>query len=157
LRKRQNFGIVLGVVAVVEACFIICGSIGPILDYFCEHDLGIAHLNAGNERIIAISAEPCWEVGRALRYEVSERGIIISRKFLLEVDIGSERHSYTLIYAENRSLVGVLDTVTIPPHLVAIVDFRTGQTWPHTHAFLSNQIQRLQQEHPQLELSSLIQ
>ena len=153
MRKRRNLTIVLGIVTVVGACFLICGNIRPIVDYLCRQDTSIAELDAGNNRIIAISGASCWEIGRTLYYQVTDHGTVIASKHLFDGDNGSTRHTYTLIYADNQSVVGVLETTVLPSELVIIVDFRTGQSWPRTpYGAWRNRIERLQQENPQVEI-----
>jgi hypothetical protein len=154
LRRRRKLGIALGA-AILFACFLICGNFGPIIDYLCRRDSPIAELDAGDNRIIAISAASCWEgIGRPLYYEVRDNGMVVISKTLFCVDMGEE-HSYSLIYAENQSIIGVLEITTSSPNLRAIVDFRTRTSWPRSEFYEGwrIRIQKLRQENPEVEIS----
>jgi hypothetical protein len=80
--------------------------------------------------------------------------MIVIPKTLFHVDM-DEDHSYSLIYAENQSIIGVLETTTSPANLKAIVDFRTRTSWPRTEYYEGwrIRIQKLQKENPDVEIS----
>jgi hypothetical protein len=105
-----------------------CVSIGPVVDYLCKQDTTLAELDAGNGRGIKITGRGCWDY-RDLSYEVKDQSTVVSPKYMFGLDTG-EYHTYSLVHAENKSLVGVLDITTKPFRLIAIYDFRSGDSWP---------------------------
>src|SRR5262245_21251751 len=126
MRKRR---LLIGCILIP---FLLCGGTYLGFNYLsslCDQDTVFARLDAGSNRLITITAENCWEVGRGLYYEVSSQGVVISPQSMIDVDEGSDNHSYSLIYAESESLVGVLDMAVTPARIVAIYDFKSGQTW----------------------------
>jgi hypothetical protein len=80
--------------------------------------------------------------------------MVVIPKTLFNVDM-DEDHSYSLIYAENQSIIGVLETTTSPPNLQAIIDFRTRTSWPRSEYYEGwrIRIQKLQEENPEVEIS----
>jgi hypothetical protein len=75
---------------------------------------------------------------------------------MFDVDDGKQKR-YTLVYAENKSLVGVLDTVITPPQIVILFDFTDSTSWPSEYAAPASPawrsiFLRLQQENPQLSM-----
>jgi hypothetical protein len=151
----SKHGLWIGCVTIL---LFLCGALYFGSDWLCKQDDILADLDPGNNRYITISAESCWEVGRALYYEVKEYGTIVSPKSFFDADSG-DRHSYSLIYAENKSLVGVLDSAPAPVRVAAIYDFTSGDTWPRRKSYETgveesyiqrrrDLFQRLQQENP---------
>jgi hypothetical protein len=155
-----NRRIVIGSAVIGCACLIISASIGPILDYFCTQDTVLADLNAGNDRTITISAKSCWEIGRPIFYEVKDGGKIAFPKTFFNVDQGNH-NSYSLVFAENKSLVGVLDASTAPPEAVIIYDFTSNMVWPKQYGQSGTQkwrsiFLRLQYDNPQLSIPAAL-
>ena len=130
LRKRRLLiGSVLAIIFICSCAYLTPAMISDLFDRWCDQDDTLAQLYAGTGRLIIISAERCWEVGRGIHYEVREQDVVISPESLIDTDSG-ERHHYTTVYAENETLVGVLDTTVTPPKIVVIYDFKSRDTWP---------------------------
>jgi hypothetical protein len=134
-RKMRKHRRLIGCILIpILLCGFVYFNLGWIMDSLCEQDNILAELDAGNNRSITISGESCWEVGRGLHYEVKDQGKIVSPKFLFDVDEGHDSdHRYSLIYAENKSLVAVLDVKAAPPRVMAVYDFKSGDTWSTYH------------------------
>ncbi len=162
--SRPRRVILVSIVALVFVCVFLCANAGNILDGLCKEDTAIADLDAGSNRHIIITGQSCWEVGRGLHYEVKDGGRIVSPKSLYDVDEGNS-HTYSLIYADNKSLVGVIEMTRKQSRILAIYDFNSGNTYPRpkddevgveetVQQRWRGLFQRLHQENPQIPIPS---
>lgn len=117
-------------VMIPAALFLSIYFIDPIFTYICEGKETVARLQLKNNRRVVVMAERCWEDNRAMYYEIREgEQLIVPSTYLHGFD-GNDSHRFNLIYAEDEAVVGVLDAATTPHALVAMHDFRNGDTWP---------------------------
>jgi hypothetical protein len=158
LTKRKTLiGCVLTIIFACSCAYLNLPLVRDFLDRLCDEDAILAQLDAGNDRLITISAQSCWEVSRAVDYEVRERGAVVSAKSLIDTDDGNDNsHNYSLIYAENKSLVGVTDNAATPAQVVVIYDFKSGDKWAvlgDTHKGQARDLfSRLKLENPELNI-----
>jgi hypothetical protein len=132
--------------------FIGKAVISNYFDRLCQQYHVLADLDAGSNRNIKITGPSCWELQQPLYYEVRDNGVVVSPKFFFDANTIQDRR-YALVFAQDKSLVGVLDMTTAPPELVAVYDFESGDSWPRRSSDKGkwNKVfQRLQYENPEL-------
>ncbi len=89
-----------------------------------------ADLQLDNNRAILITAERCEENNRAIFYEVREGDhVVVPTTYLNGLD-GNNALKFSMVYAEDRTLVGVIETSITPHDLVVMHDFKSGESWP---------------------------
>jgi hypothetical protein len=147
MTKKRTIWLVL-LLTVLFVCVLVCLNANTIIDYLCSQDQTLAVLDAGEQRTIIITGESCWEINRTLHYEVKVNGKVASSKWLFDFDQGG-RHQYSLIYAENKTLVGVLDSDILPTYPQIIIDFKKNvSSWPKNLYIYDDYSSRLKSENP---------
>jgi hypothetical protein len=144
-------GCVLPILILIQLCAVMYFFGGKVGDFLCSDDPVVANLDAGNNRTITIYAAACSEITQPMYYQVKENSKIIFPKYAFDFEDLSNlpKHNYSLIFAENRNLVGVIDLATTPPSLAVIYDFKNRSAYdnPNYNLYL-----RLQKDNPALEI-----
>src|SRR5215510_6524945 len=130
MMKINSRSLLLIAAAAISFCLLICTNIGRVFDFSCEEYLKLAELNADNERLIVIYEKGCWELQRPLLYEITENGVVVSPKYPFDYDNGQKQYTYSLVYAGDKSLIGVVETTRSSSRVIAIFDFNSGDSWP---------------------------
>lgn len=142
--KRNKQRLLLAVYIFICSLGLWC-TVGGGFNYLCELDETLAELDTGDGRAIKITGETCWELNRSVTYEVKFNGKVISPRTNMYYDQGKTHH-YSLIFAENRNLVGVIEYVGKSQLVAAAYDFVSGKSYPRViHGTL---IERLAKENP---------
>ncbi len=104
-----------------------------LFNYLAAHacdSVPISALVVGKDRVIEITGQSCWEISRAVYYEVKENGKIVTPLCAMTFDSGNDEHRYAILSAKGGSLIGVVDTTQTPHELVILHDFGSGESWP---------------------------
>ncbi len=110
---------------------------------------------------VIVTADSCGENARPIYYETREAGRVVTPATYNGNDSRDDSYEYTIFYAEDESLVAVLETTATPQKIVIMQDFKSGESWPR---FPVNEMgreelvkqkwkgvfERLQRENPQL-------
>jgi hypothetical protein len=94
----------------------------------------VSKVDVGNDRLVTIYVDTCWEVGYNVRYDVSEAGksvipiTALSFRSSGEFGMPSGLSNFKVAYAENQSLIAVYDSTS--SDLFIIIDFTTHTSWP---------------------------
>ena len=163
LRNKQQLWVLLAAscVGVTIIVSLIIHNISPILDSLCSKRATIAKLDLKHQRTAIVTAASCWEHARPIYYEIKEAGQVITPTTYIGNDNGDDTHQYTVFYAEDESLIAVLETTATTPEIIIMQDFKSGESWPR---FRDNEVgteesvrqkwrgifDRLQRENPQL-------
>ena len=132
MRNKQRLWILLAAscVGVTIIASLVIYNIGPILDSLCSKRATIAKLDLKHQRTAIVTAGSCWENARPLYYEINEAGRVITPTTYIGNDSGDDTHQYTVFYAEDESLIAVLETTSTPPEIIIMQDFKSGESWP---------------------------
>jgi hypothetical protein len=129
--KIKNILILVGILLLSGfCCFDLAFSNLDDTIRWCRqfHDTS-ADLDAGNNRHIIISNEACGEMGVERYYSVKEDDKILVPESKIDYDMRKD-HDYGLIYAENKSIVGVIDDRNYYEPFVLAYDFATKNPYP---------------------------
>src|SRR5262245_58031306 len=123
-RSKRTYYRLASALGLIVFWYMGCRLCTPWGEYFCERfpTTTVASLGAGYNRVITVLGDNCWEMSRILTYEVREEGNILSAHVYLGTDQG-RNHSYSIILADDSSLVGIIDRTVDPAELVIIYDF----------------------------------
>jgi hypothetical protein len=137
-------------------------SLPILLFYSCDLSpvTKLVEIDVGHNRTISIYGENCWEISRAIYYEVQEgRKIIVPRTLWSFDDPDESYKALEFISAENQSLVGIFNPNRPINEFFIVIDFKTGESWPQFMDGLEissgkrkNFFKRLQKENPDLKL-----
>jgi len=123
----------------------------------------VTRLAVGSNRTVVILGDACYLNARELSYQVKEGWTVTTPTSYLGSyyywGLGDEKkNDYDVIYAEEQSLIGVIDKSISPPDLLIIHDFKTGYSWPHTGKHTTEEqekwndfYERLRQENPVID------
>src|SRR4051812_3270926 len=74
----------------------------------------VGDLDLGQGQRITIFSHVFWEVNRTLYFQVRDGFRIVNDGCSVTWDLPGDRHNYAVVYAENRSVIGVLDEPALP-------------------------------------------
>lgn len=77
-----------------------------------------------------IYADSSWEVSRLLYYEIRKSDEIIIPLTRYGSDRGREKYKFRAVYAENDTIIGIIETDRDSQELIAIYDAQTNESWP---------------------------
>lgn len=166
LRRRTKLRLLSGLVIIFIAAFLAAYNVESIVTYLCSGKDVADELWAGENRSIIIKKERCFENNQAMYYEVREgTSIIVPTTYLHGFD-GSQPYEFKIVYAENQSLVGVVETKQGAPAVLIIQDFTKGETFPRpgddenwdSESYVKRAqslYERLKRENPQMEALNL--
>ncbi len=151
--KYPNLAI--GTAAVFIVLLLCIGKFFIMVAFECGHnqDTLVTRLDAGDDRAIWIFGDSCWEVGRGLYYVVRDHGKTVSSKSFFDTDEG-DKHDYSLLFANNNSLVAVLDMTRKPPEIALTYDFSSNDTltaFVGTEGAWRYTLRQLQNDNPQVD------
>jgi hypothetical protein len=139
----------LGLLALIVA-LILCGWCNWLISLANT----VATLDLGQGRSITIYAKAGWEVNRPLLFQIRDGLTGVKEGCLIEADVGpGSSHKFAIVFADNRSLVGLVD-YALGPQLLVMYDFSsTSKVWPCDIGDQERDIlfKRLQSENPGLE------
>ena len=162
MRRRTKLWLLSGLIIISIAAFLAAYNIKFIVTYLCSGKDVAEELGAGENRSIIITKERCFENNQAMYYEVrGEKGIIVPTTYLNGFD-GSQPYEFKIVYAENQSLIGVVETKQGKPAVVIIQDFTNGDTFPRPKPYENwdsesyskrahSLFERMMRENPQIE------
>ncbi len=112
----------------------------------------------GQGKSLSILTKSYWEVNRPLYFEVREGFFkVVNDGCLIDFDSPdwpNDSHQYAFVFAENRSMVGVLDfrPVRFSSPLVIMCDLVSNKCWPcdTDHKERENFFERLLHDNPNL-------
>ncbi len=139
----------LGLIALVAALILL-----GLCNWFTLRASTVATIDLGQGRSIVIYSKTEWELNRPLLFQIREGPTGVKEGCLIETDIGrDDLHKFVVVFADNRSLVGVLD-YALGPQLLIMYDFSSNnRVWPCDIGDQERDIlfKRLQSENPSLE------
>ncbi len=135
-------------IVILILIFAIVGACGY---YLTLADI-VTRLDLGQGRLILIQAKNKWETNRALEFQVRDGLNVLKADCPIEVYDASASHDWEIVFANNRSLVGILDNGLSYSPLLIMYDFSSGEGWPCgvSDQERDNLFRRLQIENPGL-------
>lgn len=155
LKIERKYWIVIAL-GMIMLQALICYNAETLLDVWCNRDDGqIDQLDAGNNRIITLHTKcSLQEISRRIEFKAFDKGVVVSAKqFIYYQDLNDTNHPFVLIYAENKTLIGLINEAE-PTRILMMYDFGSGAVWTErmgSTGNLSNLFHRLQKENPQLK------
>ncbi len=113
----------------------------------------VATLDLGQGRTIVIYSKAEWEVNRPLLFQIRDGLGGVKEGCFIEADVPDSPHGFAVVFADNRSVVGVLD-YALGPQLLIMYDFSSNnRVWPCEIGDRERDIlfERLKSENPSLE------
>src|SRR5215467_12915663 len=121
MTKRKWLWISGGALGLLGICAgLVILNARPILEYLCKQRTSLATVDAHNQRRILFTADSCWDISRPIYYEVTQAGQVTTPTTYISNDDGSGSHDYQVFFAENESLVAVVESTAKPPELVVM-------------------------------------
>jgi hypothetical protein len=132
-KAKRTLIIVVALVAVILTALVLC-PVCALATAFLGRDFQpyteVAKIDVGNQRVVTLYAESCWEVSRGIYYDAREASRLVIPRTLLDFDQGFDQYSLTGIYAENDSLVGIAAPPRSKEDFIIIIDFKNSKSWP---------------------------
>ncbi len=113
----------------------------------------VATLDLGQGRSIVIYSKTEWEVNRPLLFQIKDGQKVVKEGCFIEADLLESPHEFVVVFANNRSLVGVLD-YALGSQLLIMYDFSSNnRVWPCDIGDWERDtlFERLKSENPSLE------